>query len=143
MTSSAPTPEIELELAKLPPAVLEAYQESAPPVIAAFGPDEVNLWAKEGISIGAQTIRSWEAAIEYYRVSPQVCRFLSFPSFMQWARCGTYLAPRLPHPRRRLLQIQRRHRPQPPPPIHPPLGRPRPQPLQRHLEIQHPRRQIL
>ena len=92
MTSSAPTPEIELELAKLPPAVLEAYQEAAPPVIAAFGPDEVNLWAKEGISIGAQTIRSWEAAIEYYRVSPQVCRFLSFPSFMQWARCGTYLA---------------------------------------------------
>ncbi len=92
MTSSAPTPEIELELAKLPPAVLEAYQESLGPVGGAFGPDEVGLWAKEGVSIGSQTIRSWEAAIEYYRVSPHVCRFLSFPSFMQWARCGTYLA---------------------------------------------------
>ena len=92
MTSSAPTPEIELELGKLPAAVLETYQEAAGPVAAAFGPDEVNLWAKEGVSIGSQTIRSWEAAIEYYRVSPQVCRFLSFPSFMQWARCGTYLA---------------------------------------------------
>ena len=92
MTSSAPTPEIELELAKLPPAVLEAYQESLGPVGGAFGSDEVGLWAKEGVSIGSQTIRSWEAAIEYYRVSPHVCRFLSFPSFMQWARCGTYLA---------------------------------------------------
>ena len=92
MTSSAPTPDIELELGKLPPAVLEAYQASRGAVSQAFGPDEVALWAKEGVSIGSQTIRSWEAAIEYYKVSPEVCRFLSFPSFMQWARCGTYLA---------------------------------------------------
>ena len=76
----------------MPPAVLEAYQESVGAVSSAFGPDEVVLWAKEGVSIGTQTIRSWEAAIEYYKVSPEVCRFLSFPSFMQWARCGTYLA---------------------------------------------------
>ena len=93
MTSSAPTPEIELELGKLPPAVLEAYHEAVGAgQFDAFGPDEVGLWAKEGVSIGSQTIRSWEAAIEYYKVSPDVCRFLSFPSFMQWARCGTYLA---------------------------------------------------
>ena len=92
MTSSAPTPDIEQELGKLPPAVLEAYQGSVAAVSHAFGPDEVSLWAKEGVSIGSQTIRSWEAAIEYYKVSPEVCRFLSFPSFMQWARCGTYLA---------------------------------------------------
>ena len=32
MTSSAPTPEIEQELGKLPPAVLEAYQEAVKPV---------------------------------------------------------------------------------------------------------------
>ena len=90
--SSAPTPDIEQELAKLPPAVLEAYQEALSPVTEAFGADEIGLWAKEGVAIGTQTIRSWEAAIEYYRVSPHVSRFLSFPSFMQWARCGTYLA---------------------------------------------------
>ena len=90
--SSSPTPDIEQELAKLPPAVLEAYRAAVAPVTAAFGEDEVALWAREGATIGAQTIRSWEAAIEYYRVSPHVARFLSFPSFMQWARCGTYLA---------------------------------------------------
>ena len=90
--SSAPIPEIEQELAKLPPAVLEAYREALAPVTGAFGQEEIGLWAKEGVTIGTQTIRSWESAIEYYRVSPQVCRFLSFPSFMQWARCGTYLA---------------------------------------------------
>ena len=90
--SSAPLPELEQELAKLPPAVLEAYQEALEPVKAAFGAEEIGLWGKEGLAIGTQTIRSWEAAIEYYRVSPQVSRYLSFPSFMQWARCGTYLA---------------------------------------------------
>ena len=90
--SSAPLPELEQELAKLPPAVLEAYREAIEPVNSAFGSEEIGLWAKEGLAIGTQTVRSWESAIEYYRVSPQVSRYLSFPSFMQWARCGTYLA---------------------------------------------------
>ena len=72
---------------------MEAYQASVGAVSARpLDPTRWVLWAKEGISIGSQTIRSWEAAIEYYKVSPDVCRFLSFPSFMQWARCGTYLA---------------------------------------------------
>ncbi len=90
--STLPLPEIETELAKLPPSVLEAYLEAKPSLEAAFGQEELNLWAKEGLSIGTQTVRSWESAVEYYRVCPQVARFLSFPSFMQWARCGTYLA---------------------------------------------------
>ena len=90
--TSGPISEIESELAKLPPAVLEAYHEAIESVTEAFGEEEIGLWAKEGLTIGTQTVRSWESAIEYYRVSPEVSKFLSFPSFMQWARCGTYLA---------------------------------------------------
>ncbi len=90
--STAPLPEIETELSKLPSAVLEAYQEASGAISTAFGEEELALWAREGIAIGTQTVRSWESAVEYYRVGPQVARFLSFPSFMQWARCGTYLA---------------------------------------------------
>ena len=90
--STAPLPEIETELSKLPPAVLEAYQEASGAISTAFGEEELALWAREGVAIGTQTVRSWESAVEYYRVGPQVARFLSFPSFMQWARCGTYLA---------------------------------------------------
>jgi len=90
--TSGPISEIESELAKLPPAVLEAYQEANDTVKESFGEEEIGLWAKEGLTIGTQTVRSWESAIEYYRVSPEVSKFLSFPSFMQWARCGTYLA---------------------------------------------------
>ena len=90
--STAPLTEIEQELAKLPPAVLEAYREALQLVESVFGDEELTLWAKEGLAIGTQTVRSWESAVEYYRVGPQVARFLAFPSFMQWARCGTYLA---------------------------------------------------
>ena len=90
--SMAPLTEIEADIANLPPAVLEAYQEATPSLESAFGPEEMVLWAKEGLAIGTQTVRSWESAVEYFRVGPQVVRFLSFPSFMQWARCGTYLA---------------------------------------------------
>ena len=90
--STAPLPEVESELAKLPPAVLEAYREAAEAIKSAFGEEELAVWAKEGLAIGTQTVRSWESAVEFYKVGPQVARFLSFPSFMQWARCGTYLA---------------------------------------------------
>ena len=90
--STAPLNEIEQELAKLPPAVLEAYREALQLVESVFGDEELTLWAKEGLAIGTQTVRSWESSVEYYRVGPQVARFLAFPSFMQWARCGTYLA---------------------------------------------------
>ena len=90
--TSGPISEIEAELAKLPPAVLEAYHQANDAVKESFGEEEIGLWAKEGLTIGTQTVRSWESAIEYYQVSPEVSKFLSFPSFMQWARCGTYLA---------------------------------------------------
>ncbi len=90
--STDPSSEIEQELAKLPPAVAEAYHDALALVEPTFGGEELILWAKEGVAIATQTVRSWESAVEYYRVGPEVARFLSFPSFMQWARCGTYLA---------------------------------------------------
>lgn len=90
--SGAPLSEIESELAKLPPAVVEAFRASAGPMQSSFNLEEFTLWAKEGVAIGTQTVRSWESAVEYYRVGPLVARSLAFPSLMQWARCGTYLA---------------------------------------------------
>ena len=90
--SNAPFDQVEAELAKLPPALLDTYREAADPMAAAFSAEELTLWAKEGVAIAAQTVRSWEAAVEYYRAGPPVARSLAFPSFMQWARCGTYLS---------------------------------------------------
>ena len=91
MTNPA-TGELLAELAKLPPAVTEAYEAVSDAMAESFTDEEMALWAKEGVSIGTQTVRSWESAVEYYRVSPEVARSLAFASFMQWARCGTYLS---------------------------------------------------
>jgi nitric oxide reductase activation protein len=72
--------------------VSEAYEAVADAMGDSFSDEELALWAKEGVAIGTQTVRSWESAVEYYRVSPEVARSLAFASFMQWARCGTYLS---------------------------------------------------
>ena len=80
--STDPRSELEQELAKLPQAVLEAYSEAVAQVEPTFSDEELTLWAKEGLAIATQTVRSWESAVEYYRVGPEVAQFLSFPSFM-------------------------------------------------------------
>ena len=90
--TNPPSGELQAELVKLPPAVTEAYEGVADAMADSFTDEELALWAKEGVSIGTQTVRSWESAVEYYRVSPEVARSLAFASFMQWARCGTYLS---------------------------------------------------
>ena len=84
--------QIDTDLGKLPPAVLESYRSAVPLMQSSFNEEECTIWAKEGLAIGTQTVRSWEAAVEYYRVGPLVTKSLSFPPFMQWARCGTYLS---------------------------------------------------
>ena len=44
--TSGPISEIEAELAKLPPAVLEAYHQANDTVKESFGEEEIGLWAR-------------------------------------------------------------------------------------------------
>ena len=84
--------ELESSLKTLPGSVGDAYEDSKALMSEIFSDDELLLWGKEGLAIGTQTVRSWEAAIEYFNVSAMVVKSLAFPSFMQWARCGTHLS---------------------------------------------------
>ena len=84
--------ELEKDLRKLPPPVLEEFHRAREQISSVFNDEEINLWANEGLIIGNQTVRSWEAAVEYFRAGADVAKFLPFPTFMQWARCGTYLS---------------------------------------------------
>ena len=94
--STTPFEDIEADLRKLPPAVLTTLRGSVTQMEPIFNEDELTLWAREGLSIANQTVRSWEASVEYFRVGPEVARALPFASFMQWARSGTYLAQESP-----------------------------------------------
>ena len=135
--TNPPSGELQAELVKLPPAVTEAYEGVADAMADSFTDEELALWAKEGVSIGTQTVRSWESAVEYYRVSPEVARSLAFASFMQWARCGTYLSQDSPTLAGGLFQGQSRYRYQLAAPVHPALGRSGPFAIQGHVEVQH------
>ena len=84
--------DMDPNLKKLPPSVVEEFQRARGKISFAYEDNEVALWAKEGLAIANQTARSWEAASEYFRAGPDVAKFLPFPAFMQWARCGTYLS---------------------------------------------------
>ena len=96
MSPNVPEPleraEIERELRNLPPAVLEEYHGAREKISSALADDEITLWAMEGLTIATQTVRSWEASVEYFRQGPDVAKHLPFHSFIQWARCGTYLS---------------------------------------------------
>ena len=84
--------EIEKNLEKLPKAVLEEFFQAREKIRSAFNEEESLIWAQEGLDIGNQSVHSWEASVEYYRAGPEVSKYLAFAPFMQWARCGTYLA---------------------------------------------------
>ena len=103
MTNSA-TGNLLDELAKLPPAVAEAYQAVADAMAESFSDEETALWAREGVAIGTQTVRSWESAVEYYRVSPEVARSLAVGALRDLP------VPGLPHAGRGVLQSQPLHR---------------------------------
>ncbi|MBM3926252.1 MAG: hypothetical protein FJ320_09785 [SAR202 cluster bacterium] len=79
-------------LEKLPVPLQEEYLKASAALKLAFKDDELTAWAKEGVDMATQTARSWEAALEYFKVSPEVAKFLPFSAFIQWSRSGAYLA---------------------------------------------------
>jgi nitric oxide reductase NorD protein len=53
---------------------------------------DFRLWAEEGAGLAAHSLRSWEAAVDYFRVSPEVWRRLPSQAFRRWAQAGRDLA---------------------------------------------------
>ena len=45
-------------------------------------------WAGLGLRLAGETIRSWEAAAEYFAASPRVVGLMPFNYFVRWAESG-------------------------------------------------------
>ena len=73
--------DIDRKLQKLPPTVLEGFQRAREALSSAFNDEESMLWASEGITIASQTVRAWEAGVEYFKASPEVAKYLPFAGF--------------------------------------------------------------
>ena len=80
------------ELRRYPLSVSEEFQTASQAMAAVLTPPQLEQWMQEGVNIAKQTVRSWEAASEFFRVSPLVFRGLAFDSLMEWARWGGTLS---------------------------------------------------
>ncbi|MEX2031881.1 MAG: hypothetical protein WEA81_03340, partial [Dehalococcoidia bacterium] len=56
--------------------------------------DQLDLWARDGIALANHSLRSWEAAAEYFRASPALAGRLEFEGLREWATMATALAAR-------------------------------------------------
>lgn len=83
---------LERELGRFPPALLTEFQKAASMARARLSAEELEDWAREGVAIAQFSYRAWEAALEYFRVTPKVLEKLSFPAFISWVQVGRRLS---------------------------------------------------
>jgi hypothetical protein len=83
---------IELELQQLPPAVSEEFHKALSAAARQLSREEICAWAREGVAVAKSGFRCWEAAAEYFRVTPQALLSLNFSQVINWARCGRMLS---------------------------------------------------
>ena len=94
MTSSLV--ELERQFQGFPSAVGNEFRRAAEKVRPGLGETDLLDWALQGMGIAKQTVRSWEAASEYFRVSPEVLQQLYPAQFLDWGRCGSALCQESP-----------------------------------------------
>ncbi len=55
-------------------------------------PEELDRWAAAGVALAHHSLRSWEAAAEYFRASPALVGRISSDEMREWAQEATELA---------------------------------------------------
>ena len=89
---TAPTLEqIRDELSGFPDPVSEEFSRVLEAMSQSLTDDQKVAWAQAGVDIAKQTVRSWEAASQYYSVSTTVLASMPFSYFTRWAACGSSL----------------------------------------------------
>lgn len=84
------------QIQRFPAPVADEFEKARAKMPRSVDEALVAQWAAAGVTIAEQTIRSWEAATQYYKVSPKVLSLMPFNYFMQWARCGIDLCKESP-----------------------------------------------
>src|SRR6266581_1304835 len=79
-------------LAPFSTSLIAEFRRSADSIGDDVSDEELREWANEGIGLARQSWRSWEAAGEYYRVTPQVLTAIGFDAFRRWSKLGRDLA---------------------------------------------------
>ncbi len=80
-----------VELEQFPAPVLERYEVALEKLAGRLADETCQQWATEGLEIARKTVRSWEAAAEFFDASVAVQRQLPSGQFLKWAKTGTSL----------------------------------------------------
>lgn len=83
--------QIEAELEQFPAPVAERFRMANGTLSGRLADETLQEWAATGLDIARKTVRSWEAASEFFDSSPAVQRQLPSGQFLRWGRTGSSL----------------------------------------------------
>ena len=83
-------------LKRFPPQVTEEFQRAWTDMSSLLDDRQLADWARMGLELADQAVRSWEAAGEYFKASPRVAGLMPFSYFVKWGECGTALCQESP-----------------------------------------------
>ncbi len=84
--------DIETKLSRHSPGLPHDFRVAAQRLAQMLAYEDLRTWADEGVALAAHSLRSWEAASEYFQVSPDVVRLLQPSAFLRWVHAGRDLA---------------------------------------------------
>ena len=79
------------ELERFPPPVVDNFRRAHEVLSGRLAEETITQWSDHGLAIARKTVRSWEAAAEYFDASPAVQQQLPAGQFLRWARTGSSL----------------------------------------------------
>ena len=78
-------------LRAFPPALLQEFETARGGLSEVLSEQELDGWAEAGVGVARHSLRSWEAASEYFRASPAMLTRLTYPRFREWIGTGQEL----------------------------------------------------
>ncbi len=93
---SALLDDIRTELGKYPASVTDEFDKARGQMPPNLTDAQMREWANSGLQIAQETVRSWEAAAEFYKVSAKVLGYMPLNYFFKWTDCGKSLCSESP-----------------------------------------------
>lgn len=82
----------EQQLSAYPVSLSRDFRAALGAIAPRLSPEDLRQWAEDGAALARHSLRSWEAAGEFFRASPLLVEHLSFSTVHLWAESGRELA---------------------------------------------------
>ncbi|MDA1189751.1 MAG: hypothetical protein O2854_08775, partial [Chloroflexi bacterium] len=83
---------MKARLAECPEAVTLEFDAVWPALSKKLDHEQLTRWAETGVDLAGQNAHSWEAAVLYFKVGPQVAETMPINYFLKWGECGSGLS---------------------------------------------------